>query len=101
MEVMKTMMASMTPEQQKESMGKWGEWLKKNAASFADMGAPVGKNTQVIGSASSAVSNDIGGYSIVQAESVEAVVELLKSSPHVAMPGTTTDVMEIMSMPGM
>jgi hypothetical protein len=47
------------------------------------------------------VNNDIGGYSIVQAESHEAAAALFADSPHLTMPGATAEVMEIMPIPGM
>lgn len=94
----KEMMASMTPEKQKESMAEWGAWMQKNAAHFADGGAPAGKNTQVSAGGVAEVSNDVGGYSIMQGESKEAVAKILSESPHFKMPGAVADVMEILPM---
>ena len=45
--------------------------------------------------------SELGGYSIVQAESHEAAATLFANSPHLTMPGATVEVMEIMPMPGM
>ena len=98
MAAMQKMMETMSPEQQKEGMAEWGKWMEVNKAMFADIGAPAGKNTQVSTSGSKEESNDIGGYSIVQAESLEAVTKLLEGSPHLKMPGAKCDVMELMPM---
>ena len=95
---MREIMANSTPEQQKESMNEWRLWMEKHAASFADGGAPAGKNTQVTASGASEVSNDVGGYAIMQGNSKEEVVAVLAESPHLKMPGTTTDVMELLEM---
>lgn len=95
---MKKMMAAMTEESQKKEMAEWGAWMQANAAHFIDQGNPVGKNWRVTGSDTSQVSNDIGGYSIVQAESAEAAAKLMATGPHMKMPGSTTDVMEIVEM---
>ena len=92
------MMKTMTPEKQQESMGEWKAWMGANAASFADMGAPLGKNTRVTAEGVRDMSNEVGGYSIMQAESAEAVAEVLKGSPHFGMPGMYTEVMEVKSM---
>jgi hypothetical protein len=81
-------------------MGEWEVWMKKNMASFADSGGPVGKTKQAAASGATDIRNDIGGYSIVQAESHEAAVALFADSPHLTMPGATVEVMEIMPMPG-
>lgn len=72
--------------------------MKKHMADFADMGGPTGKNTHVTLSGASESSNDIGGYSILQAASKEAAVKLLADNPHFKMPGATMEVMEIVPM---
>ena len=43
---MQKMMASTSAEERKKSMGEWEVWMKKNMASFADHGGPVGKTKQ-------------------------------------------------------
>ena len=98
MEAMKKMMAETSKEDQEKGMAEWGEWMKKHAADFADMGGPTGKNSQVTKNGSNEMSNDVGGYSIVQAESKEAVAAMLADSPHFMMPGAVMDVMEVLSM---
>ncbi len=98
MEAIRTMMETASAEDRQKSMDEWKGWIQANAASFADGGAPLGKNTQVTAAGSSQLSNDIGGYAIIQAENVEAVAQVLATSPHFKMPGTTCDVMEIVQM---
>ena len=97
MDAMKKMMEA-NPEMGKKGMEEWGMWMKKNMAHFADAGAPVGKNTQVSADGAKQVSNDIGGYSVIQAESIEAITALLADNPHIKMPGATMDVAELMQM---
>jgi hypothetical protein len=96
---MQKMMASTSEEERKKSMGKWESWMKKNMASMADHGGPVGKTKRVAASGTTDIRNDVGGYSIVQAESQEAAAALFADSPHLTMPGATAEVMEIMAMP--
>ena len=98
MAAIQKMMESSNEAQRKEGMAEWGAWMKTNAASFADMGGPAGKNTQITPDGAMQMSNDVGGYSVVQAESAEAATKLLQSSPHFEMPGATVDLMEIMQM---
>jgi hypothetical protein len=95
---MQKMMASTNEEERKKGMAKWEAWMKKNMSSMADRGGPVGKTKRVAASGISDTRNDIGGYSIVQAESQEAAAELFADSPHLTMPGATAEVMEIMPM---
>lgn len=96
---MKKMMANSTPEDRKKGMGEWEAWMKKNMASFADHGGPVGKTKRVAAGGVTDTSNDVGGYSIVQAESYEAAAALFRDTPHLTMPGATVEVMEIVPMP--
>ncbi len=95
----KKFMETTTEEDRKKDMAEWGAWMQKSMAHFADPGAPVGKNTEVTVSGTSEKSNDIAGYSIFNGESKEAVLALLADSPHLKMPGSTTDVMEVVDMP--
>ena len=94
----KNYMATKTDEDRKADMAEWNGWMQENAAHFADAGGPLGKNLQVSAAGASEISNDLAGYSIVNAESKEAVAELLANSPHLKMPGATTDVMEVVQM---
>lgn len=89
-----------TPEQQKAGMDAWMTWGKKAAASIVDMGAPLGKSLRVTPTGSAPVTNDLGGYSILQAESKEALVATLAGHPHFLMPEGTIEVVELMAMPG-
>ena len=63
-----TMMKSSTPEQQKKGMEAWMKWMNANKASLVDGGAPLGKTKRVDQSGPSSTKNEVGGYSIVQAE---------------------------------
>jgi len=96
---MQKMMASTSAEERKKSMEEWQVWMKRNMASFADHGGPVGKTKQVAASGATDTKNDVGGYSIVQAESHEAAAALFADNPHITMPRATVEVMEIMPMP--
>jgi len=90
-----------TPEQQKAGMEMWMNWSKKAASSIVDLGAPLGKSMRVSKGGSAPSTNDLGGYSILQAESKEALAESLKGHPHFMMPDGTIEVVEVMPMPGM
>ena len=94
-------MMKASQEQQKAGMDAWMSWSKKAAGSIVDMGAPLGKTLLVTQSGASASRNDLGGYSILQGESKEAVGESLKGHPHFMTPGGTIEVVELMPMPGM
>ncbi len=94
-------MKKATPEQQKAGMAAWMEWAKTGASSMVDMGAPLGKSLRVTKTSASPSTNDLGGYSILQAESKEALAETLKGHPHFMMPEGFIDIIEVMPIPGM
>ena len=90
-----------TPEQQKAGMEAWMAWGKKAASSIVDMGAPLGKSLRVTPGGASPTKNDLGGYSILQADSKESLQELLKGHPHFLAPGGAIEILEQLPMPGM
>jgi hypothetical protein len=46
-------------------------------------------------------AGEISGYSIMQAGSAGALGAVLDGHPHLSMPGSSIDVLEMLSMPGM
>ena len=62
------MMKNSTPEQQKKGMEAWMKWMGDHQASLVDGGAPLGKTKRVNSKGASDTKNDVGGYSVVQAE---------------------------------
>ena len=95
-------MKNATPEQQKAGMDAWMTWSQKAATSIVDMGGPLGKSVRVAkGGAVSPVTNDLGGFSILQAESKEALAATLKEHPHFMTPDSSIEIVELMPIPGM
>ena len=90
-----------TPEQQKAGMDAWMSWGQKAASAIVDMGAPLGKSLRVTNGGSAPTTNDLGGYSLLQAESKEALAKMLEGHPHFMMPEGFIEVIEIMPIPGM
>ena len=96
------MMKESTPEQQKKGMDGWMKWMGDHKASIVDGGAPLGKTSRVDAKGASDTKNGIGGYSIVQAEDEKAATKLFgKDHPHLQMPGSWIEVIEVMHVPGM
>ena len=95
-------MMKASPEQQKAGMDAWMNWSQKAASNLVDMGAPLGKAVKVAkGGAVSASPNDLGGYSIMQAESKEALAASMREHPHFMMPDGWIEIVDIMPIPGM
>jgi hypothetical protein len=95
-------MKTATPEQQKAGMDAWMAWGQKAHSAIVDMGAPLGPSIRVNKAGAPAPSkNDLGGYSVLQAESKEALAKTLEGHPHFMMPDGWIEVVEIMPIPGM
>ena len=96
------MMKNSTPEQQKKGMDAWMKWMEGNKKAIVDAGAPLGKTKRVDSHGASNAKNEIGGYSVVQAESHDAATKIFgKEHPHLQMPGAWIEIVEMMPMPGM
>ena len=96
------MMKSATPEHHQKGMDAWMNWMNANKASLVDGGAPLGKTKRVDANGTKDTKNEVGGYSIVQAESHDAAAKMFgKDHPHLHVPGAWIEIVEIMPIPGM
>lgn len=92
-------MSSATPEQAKAGMEAWMKWAASAKAAIVDMGAPLGKASSLGEGAPE--PRAVAGYSLMQAESAEAVRALLAAHPHLLQPGFSIEVHEALPLPGM
>jgi len=81
-------------------MKAWMAWAEKAKASIVDLGAPLGATLKVTPAGSSPTRNDLGGYSIMQGESKEALAATLKGHPHFMMPDGFIEIVDLIAMPG-
>jgi hypothetical protein len=95
-------MRESTPEKQKASMGEWMAWMGKHQKAIVDGGNPLGRTIRVDSRGAAQARNDIGGYSIIQAESHEAAAKMFDGThPHLSMPGGWVEITEIIPIEGM
>ncbi|MES9971354.1 MAG: hypothetical protein ABW092_15075 [Candidatus Thiodiazotropha sp.] len=89
-----------TPEEGAEGMAKWQAWAKTLGAALINPGTPVGitKVLTLDGITEEPSVNPILGFSILEADSMQAALELLKTCPHLAY-GGTLEVSQMMQMP--
>jgi hypothetical protein len=90
-------MTKTTPEQRKAMMDAWTLWMKKVGPALLDVGAPIGASALLGGTPA---PGHIGGYSIVQAASVEAARQLFDGHPHFMAPNASIELLELLPMPG-
>ena len=75
------------PAQAELAKVAFGEWLVRAGNAVIDPGAPLRPATQVSNGAP-APQVAIGGYSVIEAASIEQATEILSSHPFVARGGT-------------
>jgi hypothetical protein len=92
-------MAAATPEQTQEAMQQWMTWAGNAGSALVDLGSPLG-NSQLVG-ASADVGTPIGGFSVLEADTVDAARSLLDGHPHLHAPGGAVELLEYLPMPGM
>lgn len=76
-------------------MADWEAWRKKYAASIVDNGNPLGKTKTVTESGITDSRNDLNYFMIIEAPSHEAAAAIITENPHVKIPTSSVDVIEI------
>jgi hypothetical protein len=95
------MMANATPQEAKAAMDAWMAWAQRSGDAIVDLGVPLEGGSRLRGDVASASDGTVAGYSVVQADSLEAASALLADHPHLSTPGGEIDVLEGLAMPGM
>ena len=86
--------APTSPEQGKAIMEAWIGWAKRTGAALVEMGAPLAEPTVLKGTAGPTFHR---GYSIVQAESVDAAKKLFEGHPHFdSAPAASIELLELL-----
>lgn len=86
------------PEAGAQHMAKWKSWLSDLGDAVVDRGTPLGKSKIVSSSGVSdgSAEDNLSGFSIVTADSMDAAVEIAQACPFLEM--GTLEVAEIMKM---
>lgn len=80
----------------------WHAWVKTNEKSIVEMGSPLGKTKSVSKRGIADTRNELGAWTVVQAESHQAAAKLFENHPHFTIfPGDRVEIMECMEIPGM
>jgi hypothetical protein len=94
------------PEEQRrakerEGMAGWKAWVEKHHGAIVGMGGPLGKTKKVSQDGIEDISNAMGAYTVVRAESHEAAAKLFENHPHFAIfPGEAVEIMPVLPIPG-
>jgi hypothetical protein len=88
-------------KRQQEGMAAWKSWVEKHQAAIVAMGGPLGKTKKVSPGGIEDISNAMGAFTVVRADSHEAAATLFADHPHFTIfPGESVEVMPILPIPG-
>ena len=86
---------------EQEGMAAWKAWVEKHHAAILAMGGPLGRTKKVTQRGTDDVSNEMGAFTVVRAESHEAAAKLFEKHPHFTIfPGDSVEIMPVLSIPG-
>ena len=89
-------------KQEEEKMqGEWKKWMGDHIKMFSDTGAGVGKTKRVTKQGTADTRNDVMLYAVVEADSHEAAARTFEGHPHLQIPQSSIEVMEINPLHGM
>ena len=87
-------MSQGTPEDRKAGMDAWMAWAGTAGDMIVEFGAPL----QAVDAAE---GKQVTGFSILEADSADALRQVLEVHPHHHMPGGVIAAYEMLSPPGM
>ena len=100
MDAWNSMDATQRAAKEKAGIAAWKAWVDKNRAAIVDQGSPLGRTKQVTRNGIADIRNNMGAYTVVQADSQDAAAKLFEDHPHFTMfPGEGVEVMECLPMP--
>ncbi len=86
---------------QQEGVAAWNAWVEKHRAVIVEMGGPLGKTKKVSQAGIEDISNNIGAFTVVRADSHEAAAKLFDKHPHFTIfPGESIEIMPVLPIPG-
>ncbi len=86
---------------EKAGIAAWKAWVEKHHAALAEMGGPLGKTKRVGPGGIADISNELGAFTVVRAESHEAAARMFENHPHFAIfPGEAVEIMPVLPIPG-
>lgn len=87
-----------SPEEGAKMMARWQAWIDDLGDAMVNPGTPVGKSKTVSadGVADDGGSNPLAGFSVVEADSIDAAIDMAKACPFIEM--GSIEVAEMMEM---
>ena len=79
----------------------WKAWVEKHQGAIVAMGGPLGKTKRVTHRGIEDISNELGAFTVVRADSHEQAAKLFEKHPHFTIfPGDSVEIMPVLPIPG-
>jgi len=86
---------------EQEGMAAWKSWAEKHHEAILAEGGPLGKTKRVTAHGIDDVSNDMGAFAVVRADSHESAARMFEAHPHFTIfPGESVEIMPVLPIPG-
>lgn len=86
--------------QEREGIAAWKAWAEKHQSSIVGMGGPLGKTKKISPRGIEDISNQMGAFTIVRADSHESAARLFDKHPHFTIfPGDSIEIMPVLPIP--
>lgn len=88
-------------QKEQEGIAAWKAWIERHGAAVVAMGGPLGKTKRITEGGVADVSNQMGAFVVVRADSHAAAARLFENHPHFTIfPGEAVEVMPVLPIPG-
>ena len=94
-------MQSATPEEMQEGMKPWMEWFSSMGDKLVDKGMPLTNAMALTKEGTEPGNPEYVAYEVIQAEDIDAALEMMKSNPHLDREGARIQIHETWDMNGM
>ena len=86
---------------ERDGMFAWKAWAEKHQTNIVAMGGPLGKTKRVTQGGIDTISNSMGAFMVVRADSHDDAAKLFENHPHFAIfPGDSVEIMPVLPIPG-
>ncbi len=87
-------------KKEQEGMAGWKAWMDKYQSAVLEIGGPLGKTKKISAEGISDISNELGAFTLVRADSHDAAAKMFIDHPHFTIfPGDRVELMPVMPIP--
>ena len=85
---------------EQEGIAAWKGWMQKHQAAVLEVGGPLGKTKAISSDGIADISNAMGAFVVVRADSHDAAAKMFEKHPHFTIfPGECVEVMPVLPIP--